>query len=335
MVSGTNKKGGIPRPMGHLKAAGRLYPRAWKMVDQFRAGRGRDLPKWPSWCFMPMAGWYAIISADFGGGKIPVNTGMDIGRLAGIGTWRYSQGIYRFDPDIYSALWDTPIAGDIPAEVLLRLPEWCMYIETPGGEWAGQPLYGFFVHLEWDANDHRHELRLLLDTEQLLLPFPVHLGEWPLLSAVQRAINESSRHIPMGTMVELPSTSDVEQLSSTLAPMISLVLYLCSDEPDFGPKKKPQRPKPKRTKKGWRLFTPPIPMIWNVGERIGKTIRDAHLHTYERAGNRTVRPHLRRGHWHGYWTGPRTEEQRFRYHWVMPMMVGDKNGSGKEETTLE
>lgn len=325
MVSGTNKKKSTPRPIGHLRAASRLYPRAWKLVDEFRAGRGRDLPKWPAWCFMPMAGWYAIISADFGGSKIPVNIGMDIGRLAGIGTWRYSQGIYRFDPDILSALWDTQIACDIPADVLLRLPEWCMYIETPGGDWSGQSLYGFFVHLEWDANDQRHELRLLLDTEQLLLPFPVHLGERPLVSAIQRAINESTRHIPMGTVIELPPTEQVERIAAKLSPMISLVLYLCSDEPDFGPEKKPQRPKPRRTKKGWRLFPPSGPTIWSVGERIGNTLRAVQGPTPGPGGNRTLRPHFRRAHWHGYWTGPRTGEQRFRYHWIPPMLVGNKD----------
>ncbi len=324
MASGMNKKESISRPTGHLRAAGRLYPRAWKMVDEFRAARGSGLPKWPAWCFMPMAGWYAIISADLGGGKIPANIGMDIGRLAGVGTWRYSQGIYRFDPDILSALWDTQIAGDIPADVLLRLPEWCMYIETPGGDWCGQALYGFFVHLEWDANDQRHELRLLLDTEQLLLPFPVHIGEWSLEIAVQRAINESTRHIPVGALMELPSTEQVKQLSECLMPMINLVLYLCSDEPDFGSGKKPRRPQAKRTKQGWRLFPPARPTIWSVGERIGKTLLGRQAREPGQEG-RTVRPHFRRAHWHGYWSGPRSGEQRFRYNWISPILVGNKD----------
>lgn len=320
-----NRKATATRPGSHLQAAGRLYPRAWKLVDQFRSARGRDLPKWPAWCFLPMAAWYAIVNDDAGGDNIPPNRGADIGRLAAIGTWRYSQGVYRFDPDIFSALWDTQIAGDMPADVLLRLPEWSLYIETPGAKWAEKPLYGFFVHLEWDANDQRRELRLLLDIEEFLLPFPVHLGEWPLQTAVQRAINESTRHIPMGIMLELPSTEQVKQMAATLSPMISLVIYLCSDEPDFGPEQKPQRPKPKRTKKGWRLFAPNVPTIWNVGERIGKIIREAQESTPGSSGDRTKRPHLRRAHWHGYWTGPRAGEQRFRYHWIPPTPVNVEN----------
>ena len=314
------------RPSEHLRVANHLYPRSWKLVDQFRAGRGRDLPRWPAWCFLPMAGWYAIVSNDTDSDKIQAEQGADIGRLAAVGIWRYSQGVYRFDPDVYAALWETRISGDLPAEVLLRLPEWCLYIETPSATWAENTLYGFFVHLEWDANNHRHELRLLIDTEDLLWPFPIHLGEWSLETALQRAINESTRHIPMGMLAELPGAEQVKRIAETLIPMVSLVLYLCSDEPDFGPQKKPERAKPRKTKKGWRLFPPPGPTIWTVGELIGKTIRQAQDQAYEGHDKRKVRPHLRRGHWHGYWTGPRTGEQRFRYHWIPPMLVGDKDG---------
>ena len=36
------------------------YSTAWKLADEFRADRGKDLPDWPAWCFLPLAGWYAI-----------------------------------------------------------------------------------------------------------------------------------------------------------------------------------------------------------------------------------------------------------------------------------
>lgn len=288
----------------------------------FRAGRGRDLPKWPAWCFLPMAAWYAIVSEDAGQIRVPPNRGADIGRLAAIGTWRYGQGIYQFDPDVFAALWDTRVTGDIPGDVLLRLPEWCVYVETAGKSFAGNVLHGFFVHLEWDVNDHRHELRLLLDTEDFLLPVPLHIGDWPLTGAIKRTINESTRHIPAGTLVQLPGADQVSQFADLVEPIISLVLYICSDKPDFGPDRRPQRPKPKRTKKGWRLFPPAGPTIWHVGQIIGKALRDTDTNNGEGEADRRVRAHLRRGHWHGYWTGPRSGPQQYRYHWLPPMLVG-------------
>jgi len=221
--SATNQ---VSRPLGHLHIASKLYPQAWSQVERLRSGRGRDLPKWPAWCFLPLAGWYAIVSGG-GDNRVPPDRGMDIGRLAAVGTWRYSQGIYRFDPDVFDALWTTPMTGDIPADVLLRLPQWCIYVETPGRQFSDAPLHGFFAHLEWDAGDQRHELRLLLDSEQILLPVPLHLGDWPLPRAIERALIESTRHIPPGTLVRFPSKDtlgDLAQLCPNAQPIAIFVL---------------------------------------------------------------------------------------------------------------
>jgi hypothetical protein len=60
----------------------------------------------------------------------------------------------RFDPDLYTALLVTPVAGDIPGEQFRRLPAWCVSVDTPcltvplvgGGD---EPLHGVFAWLDW------------------------------------------------------------------------------------------------------------------------------------------------------------------------------------------
>jgi hypothetical protein len=37
-----------------------------------------------------------------------------IGIMVALAAWRATQGIYRFDPTTFDALWKTPVAGDIP-----------------------------------------------------------------------------------------------------------------------------------------------------------------------------------------------------------------------------
>ena len=91
------------RPGKILSAFGRLYPQAWQQVDQFRAGR-KELGNWPDWCFLPLAGTYAIVSK----GKTPPNQAHHIGILGALAAWRVTQGIYRFDPTTFDALWKTP-----------------------------------------------------------------------------------------------------------------------------------------------------------------------------------------------------------------------------------
>ncbi len=50
------------RPKQHLEYYSKLYPAAWKQVDKFRAGKGKDLPFWPEWCFLPLTAVYTIVS---------------------------------------------------------------------------------------------------------------------------------------------------------------------------------------------------------------------------------------------------------------------------------
>jgi hypothetical protein len=37
-----------------------------------------------------------------------------------------------------------------------------------------------------------------------------------------------------------------------------------------------------------------------------------------------VRSHIRRAHWHGYWTGPKKEpeKRKFKLLWLHPILVG-------------
>lgn len=118
------------RQVAHLAAIHQRYPRAWIQVEDLRRDRGRGLPAWPDWCYLPLAGAYAIVS---GGGerKVSLERSLDIARIGALGAWRVSQGIYSFDADVLDGLWQTPIDGEIPEEILYRLPEWCVYIATP------------------------------------------------------------------------------------------------------------------------------------------------------------------------------------------------------------
>ncbi len=43
------------------------------------------------------------------------------------------------------------------------------------------------------------------------------------------------------------------------------------------------------------------------------------------------RPHARRGHWHNYWTGPRSGERKLVLRWVEPMFI---HGGEFDEVTV-
>jgi len=314
----------LPRPKRHLVAAGKLFPSAWAQYDEFRQDRGQNgLPDWPEWCYCPMAGAYAILSGG-GSSRVPADQIGDVARLAALAAWRPSQDIFRFDPGLLSSLLDTPLTGDLPCEVLRRLPVWCVYVETPGRQWSGQVMHGFFAHLECDANTGREELRLLIDAEDSLVPIPIHLGPWPLGEAVARAMDVSRVHaIAAGTTLPASINRDVLQ---TAEPLVSVLLYLCADDAEIGDgTARPAFPQARRTKRGWRLFPADQPTVWDVGVRLGAALR----REQERSpgdGEETharPRPHIRRAHWHTYLVGAGRSDRRLKWLPPIPVNVDD------------
>lgn len=309
------------RPIEHLRAWTHHYPALPGLIDQMRRDRGTALPDWPEWCFIPLAGWIAMLmqDPDYEGSEFAAAA--DVGRVAALGTWRYSQGVYVMDPALRAALTETDITGELPSEVFLRLPEWCVYVATPGMAYGSTDLHGFWAHLEHDANDGRAELRLVLDTDTGLVAIPIHLGQWTLVEAMQRVIAEASRQVPGSP---LPDRST--ELAETLNPIVSILLYLCSEEPEIDndrhPGVSPAYASPTKTKRGWRLFPPDQVTVWQVGRDVGDTLRHERQ-TVNHDTGRTMRPHIRRGHWHGYWRGSRDGDREFVYHWLPPQMVAN------------
>lgn len=52
-------------------------------------------------------------------------------------------------------------------------------------------------------------------------------------------------------------------------------------------------------------------------------------------GRAAPRPHIRRAHWHGYWTGPRGDPTGLVIHWIPPTPVGFELSDGRAAATLQ
>jgi hypothetical protein len=282
-----------------------------------------------------MAGAYAIVSR---GGKLPFGSpeAMDISRLSALAPWRLGQGIYRFDPDLYAALLNTDLDRAVPWDPLYRLPEWCLYIETPSMAWSGRRIYGCYTHLEFDPNDGRSELRLLLDLDQGLLPIPLHLVPGGTLrDSVDAFLFEAARvTATQGVAAAIPEASELgpDEIKPIQA-LVSLVLYLCSQEPDMDGQ--PAKIQPVKTKKGPRSIPRDQPRVWEVGARIGAALRRAQAQHEAPTGSPAGEghhaspiPHLRKAHWHGFYVGPRSEPsaRRMEIRWLPPILVGNRDG---------
>ena len=117
--------------------------------------------------------------------------------------------------------------------------------------------------------------------------------------------------------------------------ILSLVLYICSDKPEVEFANKEiqlsdiKRPEEKYTKKnGLTIFPADKCKNYILGLKTGNPIKTAMLQTKEQSPKRSSgkKSHIRRGHWHGYWTGPKNQQQIFSYKWLYPMVIeGNKD----------
>ena len=110
-------------------------------------------------------------------------------------------------------------------------------------------------------------------------------------------------------------------MKGIMPPIISLALYLCSDEPDMeNANGQPGRPQgPARHKKSGALVPASTPAEWVIGRNLGVRLRQAREHND--GNHESPRVHVRRAHWHSFWKGPRGDQQ-LSLKWLHPILVG-------------
>ena len=324
------------RPYRQMLDFARQFPGAWDKANNLILGMplpdGNVFERWPTYCLLPISLWRTCILLP---GKQPkgiVAADLHMAQAAAIGSWRYSQGYYRFDSDVYTGLMTMPLGGKLPLEAFLRLPEWCVYVETPYLAFASMPLAGVYAHLEYDVKRDEPELRLLLDLDtdrtSSFIPIPIHLANITLRESLDMLFDNADRmaeNIGVEKQLDASSLAKLKSMMEDLTTIIlSLLLYLCSDEPEIDderdPTATPKINRPVRTKHGGRVFIPERPRIWNVGKPTGSRFRSAITAYYERHGKM---PNIRQARWHDCGSESHGDERKFGYKWVPPAVVGD------------
>ncbi|MBK1695380.1 hypothetical protein CKO09_11625 [Chromatium weissei] len=152
MERNRNRAHGI-RQRKHVNRIAKRCPCTWTEAEKTYATNNQ---RWQKWCYLPIQYWREIAHCC----TLPLDP-LDLARLAVLGSWRVTQGIYRFDPDLYTALTETPRVN--PDDLLLRLPAWGVYLEMPGMVIADVPIIGCYA--SWNIENTDPALWLLLDPD--------------------------------------------------------------------------------------------------------------------------------------------------------------------------
>ncbi len=286
-------------------------------------GMLRDIPRdWPEWCLVPMAAPAAVIDQK----AIDPRPTM-MAEMAALFSWSKGRSIYRFDADLADAVLATPLTDEIPTELFYRLPEWGIYIEAPPNDLWPYDLSGVFVHLEFDAVLETNELRLFGDSSAMAIP--LHLSERTIKDMLKAAIegaatNADAQGLDVANLTGAFSEAALDGMASWLSPIISCIMYLCTEDADVVDVDPVQR-------RGPATDTPVRARQRDVGFRIGAALRSTRQRSsdepHEPTG-RHVAPHLRRAHWHHYWRGSlkKPDKRELVLKWIPPIPVNLDKG---------
>jgi hypothetical protein len=300
------------------------YPMLWRDIDLARENWQEAKPL-PDNVYI-LGRTTLALAAKYHGNSI--QAGLDGAIWQALASWRIGKVIIRFDQSLHDALIETPVA-DIPTAVLEHIPYLGLYIECeiPFELEADITIVGYFANLDVDAaNQKALRLQCLLSDGELWmarLPLVVGSVEDALRKANEDAIDINRQHQhAYGDSIEerLKSlAATLPAMTRMMGAMLSLVLYVCSDEADL-----PAAPavEIKKTKRGPRLFARDKPVVLEAGLRVGAALRRAiaqHESSEHANSGRTMMPHVRRAHYHTYRVGAGRTQIKIR--WLAPILV--------------
>lgn len=277
-----------------------------------------------------------------------VNFGIELFCVA---RWRKYRAVYKIDSTIAEEMFEQAkeFKPDVslPADLLKNLPYPCIAVQVPPIEYvlqAGEHVEtnhfsgNFFITIVnedffRDAGITDPFFYTVWDEENAKQPalfFPIKEGA-VLQNMLDVNIKISEDERSNCSAPEGPYGQDEIIQKEFMFPLYAaqIVLYLQSLNSDIVnvPAPKPRKKNGKKTQKPAK--------IQNVGYRIGATLRQQKK-VYEssavrsNAGSHRRSPiaHIRRGHFQGFWTGPRNSKNRkLIVKWIAPTYVCGQSGS--------
>lgn len=163
--------------------------------------------------------------------------------------------------------------------------------------------------------------------------------------------NDMFMKLPSGTLIDAQAPDDdaLRKLAQTMAglpfdmhliattlpghtdnpmPTISLIAFVCAENAEMrttyepGPEPKSPAKRRQRSRATWHECG----ITWTDAYRDYRRAKSA-----SRSLGGSLRPHIRRAHWHHFWRGPRHGQRELVCHWIPPTLVKGKLGQQQNQ----
>lgn len=258
--------------------------------------------------------------------------------------WQKRRVVYRLHHELSSQLMDTDPTNEIPCEVFRRLPHPNPFVIFPepiptepalnGPPLIRKPSYlGMMVtgmtKYNWVCSTDDPELNVLVIALASSLQYVGQMVTYEERQVIlpisgNRSVEQMVTDQFSGGMRSRVGADSAATDLEAMRMAVSLMLYLCSDRPDLSGSTQVVR-----RKRG------PIHQVLDLGYDIGPKLLAARKASKSSgsspATGKHVRTHLRRAHWHTYWTGPRDGDQTPIVKWLSSITVNEEGESGRPQ----
>lgn len=249
--------------------------------------------------------------------------------------WQYTRAEFEFEEEVMAHIIESETPTKIPASIIKQLPYWTQWVRAPiGVDIAGEPAASQGANLHFFGalvSYLRYDNKTFLN---LNAPVFTERGDWkdPALMAanVRVCIDGDIDFTDPNTIIPYMQGTH-ENLSEEMkqkifgavrewAPkMISCVLFLCSQQEALYKQGAVQQAV-RRKGNNYKMQALSKSKQFTVGGEFVDQIRE-----YEADAMRSItgqrRAHIRRGHYHHFWTGPKAGERKLICKWLPPSVV--------------
>jgi hypothetical protein len=259
--------------------------------------------------------------------------------------WHACRVVYRVHPALFSGIAETGTANKVPCEVLARLPHPNPFIVFPEpipcepDPYSTAPIAEAPVFTGMLVTGQTEERDLCSTDDPALCYLNVALAGRLRYAGQEPTYEERTLTLPTtGLKTAEEMARDMQATISRYNPSkaraadardvaafhlaINLLLYVCSSEPDMKTiQSAVLRGRKKNANARRRANTSIVDVGFHVGPALWRAERERQEPHRDEHTGRLVRPHIRRAHWHTYWTGPRTAPQLPELRWLHPIIV--------------
>lgn len=254
--------------------------------------------------------------------------------------WRKHRIIYHFNDALVASFAEQVKRIDesetVPCELLSNLPYPCIAVEI-------NPFSIAAVDRQTKSQAYKINFSgrfyLIYENENLLFNFPIlhclfemqegDLADYFMPIIPSGTVKDSISALHEFILSENETISFDDAKAEMTAPLLAMqvVLYLQSQNADIKKPPKSNKSKRKYTKKN-TISNVSNPEIIRVGYRVGRILREYESYDSKSTGTGSKkRPHSRRGHWHHYWTGSKSnlDDRKLIVKWVAPTIIHKDN----------